>query len=34
VGIKVGDGPTAARFRIGGPDGLAAVLEAVARWRR
>ncbi len=34
VGIKVGDGPTAARFRIGGPASLAGVLEAVARWRR
>jgi trehalose 6-phosphate phosphatase len=34
VGIKVGDGPTAARFRIAGPAGLAAVLEAVGRWRR
>jgi trehalose 6-phosphate phosphatase len=34
VGIKVGDGPTAARFRIDGPAALAAVLQAVARWRR
>ncbi|QCU78789.1 trehalose-phosphatase [Citricoccus sp. SGAir0253] len=33
VGIKVGEGPTAARFRIDGPAELAAVLEAVARWR-
>lgn len=34
VSIKVGAGPTAARFRIEGPEQLAAVLEAVAAWRR
>lgn len=34
VGIKVGPGPTAARYRIAGPAALAAVLQAVARWRR
>ncbi|MFC7402094.1 trehalose-phosphatase [Citricoccus sp. GCM10030269] len=34
VSLKVGPGPTAARFRIAGPAQLAAVLQAVARWRR
>jgi trehalose 6-phosphate phosphatase len=34
VGIKVGAGPTAARFRIDGPTRLPGVLQAVARWRR
>lgn len=34
VGIKVGEGPTAAPFRIAGPQALAGVLQAVAQWRR
>lgn len=34
VGIKVGEGPTAAPYRIAGPQALAGVLEAVAQWRR
>lgn len=34
VGLKVGPGPTAARYRIAGPRQLAAVLAAVAQWRR
>lgn len=33
VGIKVGPGPTAAPFRIAGPQALAGVLQAVAQWR-
>lgn len=33
VGIKVGQGPTAAPFRIAGPQALAGVLQAVAQWR-
>lgn len=34
VGIKVGQGPTAAPYRIDGPADLAVVLQEVARWRR
>ncbi|WMY79469.1 trehalose-phosphatase [Citricoccus sp. I39-566] len=33
ISIKVGAGPTAARFRIEGPEQLAAVLREVAAWR-
>ncbi|WP_412475314.1 trehalose-phosphatase [Gordonia sp. LUNF6] len=34
VGVKVGDGPTAAHFRVADPNGVATVLETVAALRR
>ncbi|WP_040518483.1 trehalose-phosphatase [Gordonia neofelifaecis] len=33
VGVKVGGGPTAARYRVADPDGVAAVLETIASLR-